>query len=183
MKNFDYLPEIIESIKPYDPIDMLAKVAVLQLYPENASQSIRIEALAHAINCIPYLPGKPKVSRHKFSQILNEPPLGKGDIQSQEDPASNAFTEAFTFFGGSYIVFPGQISESTFILKNLNHAIFLSEEFIPYKDFRNRIYAMNLGILAISDMMARGMGLKRNMLPIMRSRSIYVPNDIDQKQA
>ena len=181
MENFDYLHEIVGIIKPYDPIDMLAKVAVLQLCPENASQSIRIEALAHAINCIPYLPGKPKVSRHKLSQILNEPPLGKGDIQSQEDPASNAFTEAFTFFGGSYIVFPGQISEPTFILKNLNHAIFLSKEFIPYKDFRKKISAMNLGILAISDMMARGMGLKRNMLPIMRSRSIYVPNNIDQK--
>lgn len=181
MKNFNYLSEIIEIIKPYDLLDLLAKVAVLQLYPENASQSIRIEALAHAINCIPYIPGKPKVSRHKLSQILNEPPLGKGDIQSQEDPASNAFTEAFTFFGGSYIVFPGQISEPTFILKNLNHAIFLSEEFIPYKDFRNKIYAMNLCILAISDKMARGMGLERNMLPIMKSRSIYVPNDIDQK--
>ena len=119
MKNFDYLSETIEIIKPYDPIDMLAKIALLQLYPENASQSIRIEALAHAINCIPYLPGKPKVSRHKLFRILNEPPLGKGDIQSQEDPASNAFTEAFTFFGGSYIVFPGQISMPYFLARSL----------------------------------------------------------------
>lgn len=160
---------------------MLAKVAILQLYPENASQSIRIEALAHAINCIPYIPGKPKVSRHKLSQILNEPPLGKGDIQSQEDPASNAFTEAFTFFGGSYIVFPGQISEPTFNLKNLNHAIFHSEEFFSHKDFRKKIYAMNLGILALSNILAHRMGLERNMLPVIKSRSIYVPNDIDQK--
>ncbi len=181
MKNFDYLSEIVKIIKPYDPIDMLAKVAVLQLCPENASQSIRLEALAHAINCIPYQPGKPKLSRHKLSQILNEPPLGKGDIQSQEDPASNAFTEAFTFYGGSYIVFPGQVTDATFILKNLNHTIFLSAKFNPYKDYRNKIYAMNLGILAISDLMARGMGLERNMLPVMKSRSIYIPNDIDQK--
>jgi len=116
-----------------------------------------------------------------LSQILNEPPLGKGDIQSQEDPASNAFTEAFTYFGGSYLVFPGQITEPTFILKNLNHAIFLREKFIPYKDFRNRIYEMNLGLLAISDIIARTMGLERNMLPVMKSRSIYVPKDITQK--
>jgi hypothetical protein len=181
MKNIDFLSEIGEIIKPYDPIDMLAKVAVLQLYPENASQAIRLEALTHAINCIQYQSGKPKVSRHKLSQILDTPPLGKGYIQSQEDPASNAFTEAFTFFGGSYIVFPGQVSEATFILKNLNHAIFLSKKFTPYKDFCNKIYAMNLGLLAISDIMARGMGLERNMLPVMKSRSIYIPNDIDQK--
>lgn len=181
MNNVDFLSEIVEIVKPYDPIDMLAKVAVLQLYPENASQAIRLEALAHAINCAHYQPGKPKLSRHKLSQILNTPPLGKGYIQSQEDPASNAFTEAFTFFGGSYIVFPGQVSEATFILKNLNHAIFLSKKFTPYKDFCNKIYAMNLGLLAISDIMARGMGLERNMLPVMKSRSIYVPNDIDQK--
>lgn len=181
MGNFDFLSEIVEIIKPYDPIDLLAKVAVLQFYPENASHSIRLEALAHAINCIPYQPGKPKISRHKLSHILNEPPLGKGDIQYQEDPTSNAFTEAFTFYGGSYIVFPGPDTDATFILKNLNYTIFFSETFIPFKEFRDKVSAMNLGLLSISNFLAQRMGLVRNILPVIKSRSVHIPYDIDKK--
>lgn len=182
MENPDYLSPIIDVIRPYDPLDLLAKVGVLQLCPENANHSIRIEAIAHAINCIKYEPNRPFLSRHRLDRILNEPPLSNSFIQSQEDPTPNAFTEAFTFFGGSYIVFPGQLSEPAFILKHLNTAIFLSDKFKAHVTFRNKIYGMNRSLLGLSNKIATRAGLVRNMAPKPLSNAIFIPKEINSKK-
>ena len=108
--------------------------------------------------------------------------MGSINIQSQEDPSPNAFTEAFTFFGGSYIVFPGQLSEPTFILKRLNTAIFLNNKFNNHNDFKNKVYGMNRGLLEISDIIAIRGGLTRNMAPKTLSKRIFIPSDIDEKK-
>ena len=147
----NYLSDFIKLIKPYDPIDLLAKVGALQLCPENANHAIRLEAFAHAINCLKFEPDKPIMTRHKLDHICNAPPLGNSHIQSQEDPTPNAFTEAFTFFGGSYIVLPGQLSEPTFILKHLNTAIFLGDGFKAYKQFKKKVYILNRSLLVIGE--------------------------------
>lgn len=182
MEKPDYLSPIIEVIQSYNLIDLLAKVGALQLYPENANHSIRLEAFSHAINCIKYEPNRPIITRHRLFRLCNEPPLGNSYIQSQEDPTPNAFTEAFTFFGGSYIVFPGQLSDPTFILQHLNAAIFLSNKFKPHKYFRNKIYGMNRSLLELSDIIATRAGLARNMPPKPVSEKIYIPIDIDTKK-
>ena len=182
MENLDFLFSLIEVIEPYNSLDLLSKVGALQLCPENANHAFRFEALAHAINCVKYEPNKPSLTRHRLDRICNEPPLGDSFIQSQEDPTPNAFTEAFTFFGGSYIVFPGQLSDPTFILKHLDTAIFQSEKFKVHKGFLSKVYRMNHSLLVISDTIAKRSGLARNMSPRPLSETIFIPRDIDTQK-
>lgn len=183
MEESDLITPLIKAIEPFDPLDLLAKIGALQLCPENANHSIRFETLAHTINCLNYLPNKPICSRHRLDRICNAPPLGRSLIESQEDPSSNAFTEAFTFFGGSYIVFPGQLTDPTFILKHLNAAIFLSNRFEDNRKFRNDIYILNQGVLALSDLIASRAGLVRNMAPNPLDHNIFIPSDIEAKKS
>src|SRR5689334_13001244 len=124
-ENSPLLDDLIKLLQPYDAADLLASAAALQICPQNADKVIRLDALTHAIASLSHQSEKQRISQHRLMQLCNNPPLGKGQIQSHEDPAEQAFTEAFTFTGGSYVVFPGAIPDATFILKHLNRAIFL----------------------------------------------------------
>jgi hypothetical protein len=182
MEYTEILNPIIELIKPYDPIDLLAKVGALQLFPENADHILRLEALAYAVNCLKYELNKPAISRRRLDLICNKPPLGDGYIQSQEDPTPNAFTEAITFFGGSFIVFPGQVMDHTFILQNLNRAILLDDGFRAYRHFRDKVFSLNQSILTLSDCIAKRRGFTRNLPPKSNSRDIYIPQEIKEEK-
>ncbi len=174
------LKPIYEIVKAYDSADLLTKIAALQIFPENADHAIRLEALAHTAVSIPLISDKPKISRHRLNKLCNEPPLGDSKIQSQEDPCPNAFTEAFTFFGGSYIVFPGMSGETTFHLKHLNKAVFFSNDFKDHKDFIKRVFELNRLILAISNAIAHRAGLCRNLSPKTTSRQIIIPSNFEK---
>lgn len=56
------LTELAERLSPYDPADLLASVAALQLLPENADRTVRLEAFAHTIASLPDEPDKPHIS-------------------------------------------------------------------------------------------------------------------------
>src|SRR6266487_4859425 len=119
MYRLHYDPEILSPVvrvlSPYDPWDILATIAGLQLLPENADRTIRLEALAHAAASLETDPAKPRISLPRLRQIADSDPLGRGAIASQEDPFNAPFTEAFMFHGSSFMVFPGIAAHSTFI--------------------------------------------------------------------
>ncbi len=173
------LLELAEQLSPYNSGDLLAAVAALQLLPENADRAVRLEAFAHASASLNDEPGKPRISLHRLRQIANTEPLGhEGAIASQEDPCDNALTEAFTFHGGMFIVFPGNIDESTFILHHLATALFLHPDPFPNPDFVNKAGALLSAVLVLSDEIARRAGLSRGVMPIFlgRNADVVVPN-------
>lgn len=178
-------PSVIQAVFdilfPYNKIDLLSKIASLQLCPENADHVFRLEALSYAAACLPWDPKKPIISRRKLEKLCNQPPLGDDSIVREEDPTQNAFTETVSFFGGSYIVFPGQLSKPTFILKHLMRAIFFGNSFEEHLYFRNFIYPSIQSVLLLSDIMAKKANLKRNMAPISQSK-IVVPLDIESRK-
>ena len=93
-----------------------------------------------------------------------------------EDPSSNLFTEAFTFFDGSYTVLPGLVSEATFTLRNICKGLFLFAEKFPNQSFVTRARDVIAAILAISDEMAKRAGLSRAMKPVPAFRApVTVP--------
>ncbi len=147
------LDVLVEKLSPYDPVDVLAAVGGLQLLPENADRAVRLEAFAHAAASLEDEADKPRISLHRLRQFANTEPLGGEGVAAQEDPCDNALTEAFTYHGGMYIVFPGHVDESTFHLRHLAQALF-------------------------SPIMARRAGLGRGVLPIFRGREadVVVPD-------
>jgi hypothetical protein len=52
------LNHLLNKICPYDSADTLASIAGLQLLPENADKSIRLEAFAYAAASLPEEEGK-----------------------------------------------------------------------------------------------------------------------------
>ncbi len=177
----DELRDLAGILSQYDVVDLLASAAALQLVPENADRAIRFEALSHVIAAVPYKEGKPQISRHKLANICNTPPLGKGFIESQEDPSEQAFAEAFTFIGGSYTVFPGIAADATFILKHLNRAIFLAPDPFPNRDFVQAAHDANLAILTLSNEIADRIGISGNYAPEpMAQQNVVVPSNLQQ---
>jgi len=172
------LLELVERLSPYDPADLLADVAALQLLPENADRAIRLEAFAHAAASLDKESSKPSISLHRLKQITNAEPLGQGAVASHEDPCDNAFTEAFTFHGGMFIVFPGHVDDSTFILRHLSTALFLYPEPFSNSDFVSKAYALLAAVLVLSNETALRAGLGRGVMPIFRGRTgdVMIPD-------
>ncbi len=174
---------IINKIEDFNLVDFLKIVGALQLHASNIHHATRIEALAHALCCFQYDAQKPNISNRRLLKILNEEPLGgNSDFRLYEDPCNNLFTEALTFFNGSYLVFPGILEAPTYILKNLNDAVFFSSKFKGKNDFINEIVSVNIAILSISNEIARRVGLKRyEHLPAW-TQDIEIPKDMVGKK-
>jgi hypothetical protein len=171
------LQALAEKLLPYDPADLLAAIAGLQLLPKNADRAVRLEAFAHVAASLDYEPDKPHISLHKLKQIANSEPLGKGFIAAQEDPCDNALTEAFTYHGGTFIVFPGIVDESTFILRHLARAIHSHIDAYP-EGFVNMVDMLLTAVLLLSNELAHRAGLDRGVMPIFLGREgdVIVPD-------
>jgi len=176
------LTEVYGQFQAYNSIDLLTTIAALQLCPENADHTIRLEALSHIATCLTFVTDKTNISRHRLNRICNSAPFGDGYLRSIEDPCDNPFTEAFTFFGGSYIVFPGISEDITFSLRHLTSAIFLNSTFKQHKDFMNKVHKLVLTILILSDEIARQANLSRNLEPISQSRDVFIPHNLEDKK-
>ena len=50
--NSNPLNQLVKTLSKYNYADLLATIAGLQLMPENANRSVRIEVLAHAVTSI-----------------------------------------------------------------------------------------------------------------------------------
>ncbi|WP_169981125.1 hypothetical protein [Tautonia rosea] len=155
-----------ESLRPYAPCDLLTSAAGLQLMPENADQALRLEALAHAIASLPLEMSKPNISGSRFRAICNSPPLGS--VAPMEDPFPNPFTEAVAFHGGNFVVFPGVIEDAAFIFRHIARGLFLAPQAFPSEDFIVQGRSIILGVLALSNEIARRIGIPRGLSPVAR---------------
>jgi hypothetical protein len=171
MSSSSWLEKVVQSVQPYDPIDLITSVAALQLLPQNAERALRLEALANAISILPRGPSKPAISITRLRRICNSQHLA--DVSSQEDPSEQAFTEAFTFIGGSYVVFPGIVDDATFVLRHLAQGITQKELFLrTFCDTAVRTLGAGL---TLSDLVATRAGLSRGIPPGSTDSKVYVP--------
>ena len=172
------LIKLAKTLSVYDSADLLATLAGLQLMPENADRAVRFEALTRAVASISSkgFGSKKKVNLKQLEKICNHP----SDLEPficMEDPFNNPFTEAFTFHGGSYIVFPGIAEEETFILRHLAKAIFLSSDPFPNQQFATAACGLISAVLAISNEIARRVGLERGVEPVIAPKGdVIVPS-------
>jgi hypothetical protein len=168
------LHELYQQLKPYEPIDLLASFAALRLLPENAGKAVSLDALSYTSVCLRSEMKRPHISNPKLRRICNKVPFS---ITTQEDPCENAFTESFTFHGGSYVVFPGVLDASTFILRHLSKALFLPESRMKNTEFLTHCMHNYLFILTLSNEIASRIGINHNNLSVDPFRhEIHVPS-------
>lgn len=169
------LEEILRETSSFDKLDLLVKIAVLQLLPENADHAMPLDAIAHAIASQKYVPNQPEISLKRLKQICNSSNITSGPIGHSEDPSEQMFTEAFTFEGGSYTVFPGIVDDATYTLRNLTKAIFLSRESPFPPEFIQQARTITTAILQLTDLIAYKAGMNRGIDPIS-SKGVVVPS-------
>jgi hypothetical protein len=175
------LEQIVKETSPFDKLDLFSKIAALQLLPANADHAMPLDAIAHAVASQKYLLHQPEISLKRLKQICNSPFITDGPIGLSEDPSEQMFTEAFTFEGGSYVVFPGIVDDATYILRNLAKAIFLGRESPFPQEFIQQSRILTTAILKLSDIIASKAGIKRGIDPV-NSRDVAVPpNAVLQK--
>ena len=170
------LEEIVKETSPFDKLDLLSKIAALQLMPANADHAMPLDALAHAVASQQYVPHQPEISLKRLKQICNSSTITTGPIGHSEDPSEHMFTEAFTFEGGSYVVFPGIVDDATYVLRNLTKAIFLSRESPFPPEFVQQARIITTAILKLVDLIASRAGMKRGIDPVS-SRDVVVPSN------
>lgn len=170
------LKKLSKEISIFDSVDLLASVAALQIMPENAERAIRLEALAHVVASIPNKEKKPSISIKQLRKLCNSYPIGEGYIAQQEDPFESIFTEAFTFYGGSYVVFPGSVAEMPYILRQLARALFHHNKPITDHQFLEDARGLIKSVLVISNEIAHRAGLYRGVEPhINQGNDVLIP--------
>jgi hypothetical protein len=168
---------LARKLSVYDPFDLVSAAAALQLIPQNADRSIRLETLAHVAASLSAADGRPKIGKNKLAAVCNTSPLGDGGIAHAEDPFDNPFTEEIAFYDGSYVVFPGIIEEPTFILRHLAKAIFLTQRPFQNAEFVPASREILMAALTLSNEIARRLGFRRGVEPVSAPGGhVFVPD-------
>lgn len=149
-----------ETVEKFDLLNLLITNSACQLMPVNANKLNRFEAMAFCISSCQYDDSKPVLSKSRLKSIYNSNLYGLEKVSIYEDPFEQMFTESITFYGGTYIVFPGITETGSFIIKNLLKAIFLSERKPEFREFYKKAYDLAVSFLSISNAMAEKAGIK-----------------------
>jgi hypothetical protein len=175
--NENPLQPLADSLKKFDAVDLLVAVGALQLIPKNADRSVRLEVLAHLAASIGPNAIVEQIPPDILNTICNSWPLADSPVASAEDPFESLFTEAFTFFDGSYVVFPGITEEATYILKHLSMGIFRHPKGFSNYRFKKDAAALIHGVLLLSNEIAKRAGLDRGVPPVSApGEAVVVPS-------
>lgn len=110
----------------------------------------------------------------KLRQIVRQPELDS--LAAYEDPAENQFAEEFTFFGGSFLVFPGIAQAGEFMLASLCKAVFLSPNQALPHSFRSRALRIVSSALHLTHAVAKKAEIRRGTAPnSSRYSEIVIP--------
>ena len=171
------LNALSEDLCPYNLIDILSKIGALSLMPGNGSHITRLEALAAAAIINPADENKPKISKSRFQQIVNQHLGLNSSVTQLEDSCPNLFTESITFFDGAYIIFPGLLTSASFILRNICRGLFLLRKSGENQEFKSSAYLEIMILLLISNEIAKRANLKRGVSPSTKTweENIRIP--------
>jgi hypothetical protein len=168
------LSPLREAVCHFDSFHLAASCGALALLPENASRIFRVEALAHVAGTLT-TSSDALITPQQLQGLFHQPPLST-PIGNAEDPFPNLFVEEVPFFGGSYRIFPGPTTGTSFSFQRLTACIFQASEW-P-KEFASQIYDLVKGSLFISDLLAERSDLKRGARGDATERGeIYFPAD------
>lgn len=159
-------------------MDLQAAVGALQLCPQNANFVLRFEALAHAVGAVSAGGKHEQIDQGRLRAFCDNPPIGESFIAQMEDPADHLFSEAISFFGGSYTIIPGLAERIRFDLQILLQSMFLvPDNGIPrttLRDLRRKCIAL----LTVSQLMSQRAGLVRGIAPSFTdTEGVFVPSD------
>lgn len=177
------LPKLMTPFAPFDRADLAASIGALQLLPENASLALRLQIAAAAVCRLPVEINLPCMNNNQWLKAVNNVPVRESSQLSLDTPSEGPFTEAFTFHGGSFVVFPGLEPEDPYILARTADAIFRVAEAFTDVHFEPMAYRLFRAVLVLSDAMASKAGLSRNVAPRQSAHGNVVVPPSDRFEA
>ncbi|MBF2599172.1 hypothetical protein IA929_04040 [Listeria seeligeri] len=153
------LDKIIASLKSFDKLEFLSRIAALRLYYENRDNAVLLDAITTVtINWLSNnewdLTGI-SMSYGRFKRIIND--INNLDISRNIDPTENPYVERILCYG-NYNIITGINYSPTFNLQSIIDTLFISEnrltqqELVEYSQFiRENLNLSNLIIDAVID--------------------------------
>lgn len=183
VEQHDAYNELISALSPFNLGELLAMTGALQLMPENADRSTRLEILATALTSIDYREDAPNISLRRFRSVLNRGPLSNELFLRTEDPFNNPFVEVITFHGGPYRVFPGFDGTPTFVMQHLLNCLFLTPRPTINSEVLGKMYQLIGAVLFLSDVIAKRADLDQNAIPVPAlNGEIILPDPLRRKR-
>jgi hypothetical protein len=156
------MPDSFQRFAGYDSVDLITKIAALQLAPENVSRLQRLYAVAGiAATTPPDDEPRPQMSSGRLRVALNQPPLSESHFAHAEDPFNNTLTDTIAFYGGSYTVLSDYDGDAAYVFRRLAEAIFLSEKPLSRSSFAEEARDLCLATLALNDAVTKRAGFGR----------------------
>ncbi|WHY77807.1 hypothetical protein QNH20_01095 [Neobacillus sp. WH10] len=171
-----------ETVEKFDLLNLLITNSACQMMPVNANKLQRFEAVAFCLCSCLYEDNKLVMSKSRIKSIYNSNLYDLEKVAVYEDPFEQMFTESITFYGGTYIVFPGITETGTLIIRQLLKAIFLSERKSEFGEFYKEAYDVAILFLSISNAMAEKAGLNYREESKVKNADITIPPfDIEER--
>jgi hypothetical protein len=117
--------ELSQRLSRYSCESVLEGLATLQIYPENAPQTLRLQLFANIAVC---RAGGARATLKDLERMFTNTALGAYEIIEQQDPFANAFVEEVGFLGLPYRCLPGIHEGPLFDFRQLLKALFMSYE-------------------------------------------------------
>jgi len=141
----------------YQSVDLLSKVAGLQLVPENQSRLVTLTTLAFTCACVD-TDEEPRISTAGLRRLIGSMPG-----QELNDPHFGPVCQSFYFYGGDHLVLPGLLEHGLFITRALADGLFLRQRKFANTEFARAAYERLKAVLALSTTICRSAGLGRNL--------------------
>lgn len=141
---------------------LVAAASGLMLIPQNASRLVRLRRLAALGMALPDQGASP-ASPSAVRSLLKRDDIGGEAILAYEDPYSEVLVQSISFFGGDYLVSPGDGQHTVADLENLLDAMF-REPWMP-DEMSGPARQLVRALLTISDLVLHRAGLKRGTPP------------------
>jgi hypothetical protein len=137
--------------------------------------------MAHVAGTLIENSSQNQISDIRLQKLFRVPPLS-GAIRKAEDPFPNIFVEEVPFLDGPHLILPGPKPGTSFEFRRLTESVFHHEHDWP-PEFIAFTKQMFRGVLALSDVLAKRVGLKRGILGNSTERGDVILPEADRFRA
>ncbi len=167
----------VEEVKNYDVINLISRVAALNLFHQNQTKSIifdtYIDNLLHQTRDV--FKSNYIISSGKFRKIINK--ISNTGLKYSIDPPENMFAQNIMFYG-NYRVLNGIDETPAYNLQQMIFVLFTKGIKYP-NDFIDETYILVEGMLKISEEIVSGISDIENNRETDEEKNVIIPSSME----
>lgn len=167
----------VEEAKKYDIFNLISRVSALNLFHQNQTKSVILDAYIEGLLCQTrdQFPSKYTISSGKFRRIINH--ISDTNLKHLIDPPENMFVQNIMFYG-NYRVLNGIDQTPAYNLQHMISVLFAKGIEYP-KEFLDETYVLVNGMLKISEKIVGGILNTENNHDTDEGKRLVIPSTIE----